>query len=236
MKNYHANGWQDFSEKKDIEKIVRNTSQAKIINTGIMLDLFLLLLGIIIEQSVPVGEWAKKIYLFILIAIAAFSLCAVWVKQLCRYVSEHIKGKDIRTKKFIDIFDNEICYYVMMSKSFQDLLINCNGPEDLNKKVFYYTEMSFYRNKAIRKLYRMIQVLQMVFETDIGKIRVYRRVSVFRLENILRLIEEINECISVQETSIQTYHSKDILIQENKERLNNFNQFKKECKNVFNIL
>ena len=235
MKNYHANGWQDFSVKKYVEKIARNTAHTKIINTGIIVDFLLLLVGIIIEQSIPVTEIEKKIYILILIIIAILSLSSVWVVQLFDYIKNKSTRVQHRIRRCVDSFDNEICYYVMMSKSFQDLLNNCNDNEDKNMRIFYYTEMCFYRNKTIVELYKMIQILNLVFEINPGKVRSQKKISVFRLENIIKMVNEINDSIKLLEEIISSYHYKDVLIEENNDRMDNFNQLNAEIKKQFSI-
>ena len=216
MKNYNAYNWQEFSLKKDIEAIVRNTKQSKLLNTGVLIDFLLLLVGIIIEHLYPVSELEKKIYITILVIIAILSLSIVWIERVIAYIKERLGHKSFRIKNSIDKFDNEISYYIMTSKSFQDLLDKCKQDTDVNIKVFYFTQMCFYRNKAVYGIYDMINMLQDIFDLDVRKIISYKKISMLRLENIIKLILEINRDITDNMCVINTYESQKIFQEENK--------------------
>lgn len=235
MKKNHANGCQDYYINQNIEKIVKNTAHMKVISIGILFEFILILIGIAIEQSIYVTEFFKRIYICVLICVLITIVLYIFLLKLVNYIKNKSMRVKNRIRRHVNSFDDEICCYVMKCKYFQEFFSGCNDKEDINKKIFYYTEICYYRNKAICELYKMIQVLTLVFEINPGKIRTQKKVSIFRLENIIKLINEITDFINSHEEIISSYYYKNVLIEENNNRSDNFEQLKSMIKEVFYI-
>lgn len=236
MSNYNLNERKGHYIKNDMDKIVKNTHQIKMLNIGILTNVILLILGIILkETSSIVFNNVKEVYLCLFLIVAFIPIIILCIEQLIFCIKEHSMRLKQKIGKFVDTFDNEICYYVIKSKSFKDILGERNNQHEINLKVFYYTQMCFYRNKAILELFKMIQYLPLVFDKNAGRVRSEKKVSVLRLENIMKLINEINIFIESEKNIVNSYSSKNVLLEENAIRQTNFIDLNNEIKEVFNI-
>lgn len=98
------------------------------------------------------------------------------------------KGK-FNVKDSVDIFDNQISYWVMLSNAYTDMLL-----EDINgtnsEKEFLYREGCYYNNKSMQAIYAMKSNFDKIFSMDPQKVKEDSLVDMERLFNILRVMKE----------------------------------------------
>ena len=92
-------------------------------------------------------------------------------------------------KDSVDIFDNQISYWVMLSNAYTDMLL-----EDINgtnsEKEFLYREGCYYNNKSMQAIYAMKSNFDKIFSMDPQKVKEDSLVDMERLFNILRVMKE----------------------------------------------
>lgn len=196
-KKLAVNDWQDFSLKKDIEKLNKLVKRACDIGSTAIFDIVVAFLAVLFDRLFDnmASEVRITIYFIATILVIA-SLVKLFVGKGIRALrnkSIAVPSRDVR--EYIDSFDNEIWCYVMMSDSFLDLL-QSDSTADSHRKTFYFTETCFWLNKSIDKLSLMSHKLTSVFDDDIDIIAQNKKVSVARLVNLLDIIFSIEKSIS----------------------------------------
>lgn len=93
-------------------------------------------------------------------------------------------------KSMIDLFDNEICYFVLMAESYSDKLKNINTDSPSNTIQFYFMETCFYVNKAIHNLSLTSNCANKIYSTDYEEIFKNRKISYTRLKNIFNILDD----------------------------------------------
>ena len=108
-------------------------------------------------------------------------------KWICSIVS--VKKGKFNVKDSVDIFDNQISYWVMLSNAYTDMLL-----EDINgtnsEKEFLYREGCYYNNKSMQAIYAMKSNFDKIFSMDPQKVKKDSLVDMERLFNILRVMKE----------------------------------------------
>lgn len=99
------------------------------------------------------------------------------------------KKSKFNVKDSVDIFDNQISYWVMLSNAYTDMLL-----EDINgtnsEKEFLYREGCYYNNKSMQAIYAMKSNFDKIFSMDPQKVKKDSLVDMERLFNILRVMKE----------------------------------------------
>lgn len=150
-----------------------------------------LALGSIIADHLFDTENAPEWIWFTVIALAvipaAVILGVVVGKWICSIVS--VKKGKFNVKDSVDIFDNQISYWVMLSNAYTDMLL-----EDINgtnsEKEFLYREGCYYNNKSMQAIYAMKSNFDKIFSMDPQKVKEDSLVDMERLFNILRVMKE----------------------------------------------
>ena len=150
-----------------------------------------LALGSIIADHLFDTENAPEWIWFTVIALAvipaAVILGVVVGKWICSIVS--VKKGKFNVKDSVDIFDNQISYWVMLSNAYTDMLL-----EDINgtnsEKEFLYREGCYYNNKSMQAIYAMKSNFDKIFSMDPQKVKKDSLVDMERLFNILRVMKE----------------------------------------------
>lgn len=150
-----------------------------------------LALGSIIADHLFDTENAPEWIWFTVIALAvipaAVILGVVVGKWICSIVS--VKKGKFNVKDSVDIFDNQISCWVMLSNAYTDMLL-----EDINgtnsEKEFLYREGCYYNNKSMQAIYAMKSNFDKIFSMDPQKVKKDSLVDMERLFNILRVMKE----------------------------------------------
>ena len=168
MNRVNFSDWQEMALKKDI-----------------------LALGSIIADHLfdteNAPEWIWFTVITLAVVPAAVILGVVAGKWICSIVS--VKKGKFNVKDSVDIFDNQISYWVMLSNAYTDMLL-----EDINgtnsEKEFLYREGCYYNNKSMQAIYAMKSNFDKVFSMDPQKVKKDSLVDMERLFNILRVMKE----------------------------------------------
>lgn len=132
-------------------------------------------------------EWIWLTVIALAVIPAAVILGVVAGKWICSIVS--VKKGKFNVKDSVDIFDNQISYWVMLSNAYTDMLL-----EDINgsnsEKEFLYREGCYYNNKSMQAIYAMKSNFDKIFSMDPQKVKKDSLVDMERLFNILRVMKE----------------------------------------------
>jgi hypothetical protein len=195
INKFNATEWQSFSIKKDIESINKNTKRSEEIQLTAMIEICLSLLGVA-GSFIFNGDNINVYWGIVSIALAIAPL--IWiVRIIVSFFSSRLKpGKDLMNKKdLIDIFDNEVCYYVMMAESYYQMYLENKdldaNSKDVDIRRFYLIESCYYLEKTIQELSLMANSPKRVFSNDVEEIYIYKKVSISRLINILNIIKSL---------------------------------------------
>ena len=190
MNRVNFSDWQEMALKKDIEQIKKKLTSQEPVLFSLCWELVLALGSIIADhlfdtENAP--EWIWFTVIALAVIPAAVILGVVVGKWICSIVS--VKKGKFNVKDSVDIFDNQISYWVMLSNAYTDMLL-----EDINgtnsEKEFLHREGCYYNNKSMQAIYAMKSNFDKIFSMDPQKVKKDSLVDMERLFNILRVMKE----------------------------------------------
>lgn len=190
MNRVNFSDWQEMALKKDIEQIKKKLTSQEPVLFSLCWELVLALGSIIADhlfdtENAP--EWIWFTVIALAVIPAAVILGVVASKWICSIVS--VKKGKFNVKDSVDIFDNQISYWVMLSNAYTDMLL-----EDINgsnsEKEFLYREGCYYNNKSMQAIYAMKSNFDKIFSMDPQKVKKDSLVDMERLFIILRVMKE----------------------------------------------
>ncbi len=192
MKN-KVNEWQELSLKKDIEKISRVITRNKLITSAFIFDIAIAVIAIVIDKFLSPADESNRTWLFW--ALFVMSLVPLVVILLIA-IRDQIRKRNgaynvYSVSELIDSFDNDICYYVMMANTYNQMLNDSIKQGDNNVAVFYYIETWYYVNKAKSKMHKMLYKTKQIFTKEPNDVLQRNMISISRLVNIIMIIEDI---------------------------------------------
>lgn len=192
MKN-KVNEWQELSLKKDIEKISRVITRNKLITSAFIFDIAIAVIAIVIDKFLSPADESNRTWLFW--ALFVMSLVPLVVILLIAIRDQIRKRNGVynvySVSELIDSFDNDICYYVMMANTYNQMLNDSIKQGDNNVAVFYYIETWYYVNKAKSKMHKMLYKTKQIFTKEPNDVLQRNMISISRLVNIIMIIEDI---------------------------------------------
>lgn len=185
-KKYDVLDWQSFSEKKDIEEIVKNTRDKNDIQLTAVIEIAMTVSSIVAEnlfkENMPYFIW------IIIFLISIIPLIWLAYKYTKRFIDKNKPGSDIPDiNTMIDLFDNEICYYVLMAESYSDKISDSSISSNINQ--FHFIETCFYINKAIYNLSLTSNCVDKLYSTNNEELYNSRKISYTRLKNIFNILD-----------------------------------------------
>ena len=188
-----VNEWQELSLKKDIEKISRVITRNKLITSAFIFDIAIAIIAIVIDKFLSPADESNRTWLFW--ALFVMSLVPLVVILLIAIRDQIRKRNGVynvySVSELIDSFDNDICYYVMMANTYNQMLNDSIKQGDNNVAVFYYIETWYYVNKAKSKMHKMLYKTKQIFTKEPNDVLQRNMISISRLVNIIMIIEDI---------------------------------------------
>lgn len=155
MKRVNFSDWQEMALKKDIEQIKKKLTSQEPVLFSLCWELILALGSIIVDHLFDTERAPQWVWIAVLVSAVVPAILILGYKVLKWINSIRLvkKGKlDIRDS--VDVFDNQISYWVMLSNAYTDMLVE--APEDEKaEREFLYREGCYYNNKSMRALYEM---------------------------------------------------------------------------------
>ncbi len=199
LNRFNATEWQSFSIKKDIENININTKHSKEFQLTALSEISLALIGV--SGSYIVDNSHINKYWLIVSIILLLPVVILLLTRVIMFLYKQVKpGKDLMNRKsLIDLFDNEICYYAMMAESYYQMYVEGNNSESISRDRiiidFYAIESIYYIQKVIQNLNFMSSSPRRIYSDNVDQIMSQKMVSVFRLFNLLDMIDSLMKAI-----------------------------------------
>lgn len=193
MRKVRFSDWQEMALKKDIEDIKKKMNSQEPIFVSLCWEIMVALATIIIDHLFDIAhspKWVWGIVIFIAVippTIALAHFIVPWIYSICR-----VKKGNLKIRIYVDMFDNQISYWVMLSNSYADMLTEAlnDGHSTNAEKEFLYREGCYYNNKSMQALYSMKSNFDKIFSYDIELIRQKNLIDLARLQNLLRVMNE----------------------------------------------
>ena len=197
INKYDAIDWQTFSQKKNIEEIAKNTKDKNDIQLTAVVEIFMTIASIFADNVLS-GTLHSIVWILIL---AASSVPIIWLlsKYIIRFWKKNLPGSDIpNSQDMIDLFDNDICYYVLMAESYSK---EFSDAKKIKKECitevdrFYFIETCFYVNKAIYNLSKTANNFNVIYSDDVNELYNNRKISITSLSNLLGILDSVIKII-----------------------------------------
>lgn len=227
MKKVGLSDWQEMALKKDIEDIKKKINSQEPILFSLCWELVIALGTIIVDHLFDTEQTPIEVWIFV-ICLGVIPPVYVLIKKFAHWLhSIYLVNKGIvKNRAYIDAFDNQVSYWVMLSNSYADMLNEAIS--DINstdaEKEFLYREGCYYNNKSMQMLYSMKPNFDKIFSLDINDIKRKNLIDLARLYNIL---EVMNEQQIQLDRDIEGVLSRGISLQQsmNKKYLDELNAF-----------
>lgn len=229
------NDWQEMSLKKDIEGIIKRMDSQKKLKYTMCWEITVTIATLLIEEVVGM-DICKNLKIWFLLGITVLPVLIVIAIELYHFIKKILAAKKgiLSVREFIDIFDNQVGYWVMMSNSYGNVLSRMSE-YSREESVFIYQEGCYYNNKAMDELYKMKPIIDKVFSDNQQLIKNKKLIDVHRLYNTFNLIKRNN---AVLEKMISAYEDDQaVLIQKkiNQQYISAFDDFKIDVQKCFNV-
>lgn len=234
MKRLTPIDWQSFSLKKDIEIIVQKLQKNRDIQASLLCELALVVLGVALSNIF--AEISEQRYFWvILFGLSGLPLFYLAIKWLNGKIQKNKFGSDkMEPRSFINAFDNEIAYYILMSESYFTMLVDALANNDTNAdKVsndlihFYYIQASYYFVKTIADLAPLNNIADEVMSLDVDTIATERLIALPRYNNVKNMLIAIYEYLEKKENIMDDLDNGKIIVDLNKEFKRNLERIDK---------
>ena len=171
MKRVNFSDWQEMALKKDIEQIKKKLTSQEPVLFSLCWELILALGSIIVDHLFDTERAPQWVWIAVLVSAVVPAILILGYKVLKWINSIRLvkKGKlDIRDS--VDVFDNQISYWVMLSNA--------------------YREGCYYNNKSMRALYEMKPNFHKIFSDNPEDVLKRNLVDLERLRNLLSVMNE----------------------------------------------
>lgn len=163
------------------------------ITSAFIFDIAIAVIAIVIDKFLSPADESNRTWLFW--ALFVMSLVP-FVVILLIAIRDQIRKRNgaynvYSVSELIDSFDNDICYYVMMADTYNQMLNDSIKQGDNNVAVFYYIETWYYVNKAKSKMHKMLYKTKQIFTKEPNDVLQRNMISISRLVNIIMIIEDI---------------------------------------------
>lgn len=238
MNKINFSDWQEMALKKDVEDIKKKINSQEPILFSLCWEIVLALGSIIVDHLFDTDQAPTWVWILVIIAAVIPPLIVMIYKVYCLKKSIHLakKGK-LKIRSYVDVFDNQISYWVMLSNSYADMLTEVvTSPNAITsdaEKEFLYREGCYYNNKSMQALYSMKSNFDKIFSSNIDEVKRNNLIDLARLHNILAVMHE--QQIQL-DRDISSVNSKNIQIQKdmNKKYIQEVLEFLKDLNKVFN--
>ena len=241
---HSINEWQDFSIRKDIEKISRELHKTKNYEKPLIIEIIVATVTLLFDKYFDLSAESTLVQKIVFGWLSFIALCTL-IYLFYIYIRDFfdtksiIKKSKVNIRPYVDTFDNSICYYSLTASNFYEelrqLSLDTSGKEPKaakKKESFFYIETHYYINKCISELNKMENVIINVFTDNSEEVICNSKIHFSRLKNLVDLLYEIrvdlyemNGIESFPDTKALS-EEYDKVMREFVDRINSFNAFK----------
>lgn len=119
MDRIKFNDWQDMALKKDTETIIKSINSHEPVFFSLCIEIIVAVGAVIIDHffdKEAVNPWIWIIATIIAVIVPLYMV----ILKLVKWISaiKRVKKGKLGVRQFVDLYDNQICYYVMTSNSY----------------------------------------------------------------------------------------------------------------------
>lgn len=206
MNSIKFNEWSDMGQKKDIETINKKLDSREPIFLSICIEIVIAVGVVLVNHLFDTDQTPVLVWIItgiIAVMPPVFFIIRALYKYICRIVN--VWNGKLNTVDYIDTFDNSICYWAMMCRSFCNLLKDKGTKISNDEKMFYYQEASYYIFKSIYNLDKMTPVVNKVFTIDAKESINKHVITIYRLETIVNVLKTVSKELELELTNISGY-------------------------------
>lgn len=193
MKKVSFSDWQEMALKKDVEDIKRKISTQEPILFSLCWEIMFALGTIIVDHLFDTEKAPTWVWVVVVIC-ATIPVATILIYKFVHWIYsiKLVQKGNLKIQSYVDIFDNQVSYWVMLSNSYADMLTEAvnDGHSTEAEKEFLYREGCYYNNKSMQALYSMKSNFNRIFSEDIDDVKRKRLVDLARLHNILKVMNE----------------------------------------------
>lgn len=192
MDRINFSDWQNMAIKKDLEAILRTVTSHQPIVFSLCWEIAIALGSIIVDHLFGASNAPTWLWIVTIIAAVGPVLCVIIYKvfQWAKMV-RIIRSGVLDVRQYVDSFDNQINYWIMMSNSYCDILEELKNKQNQHEEMVHiYQEGFFYINKSIHALDKMLPVVNKVFSFNEDEIIDRNLISFFRLVSVLKMMNK----------------------------------------------
>lgn len=192
MDRINFSDWQNMAIKKDLEAILRAVTSHQSIVYSLCWEIAIALGSIIVDHLFDTTKAPSWLWIVIIVVAVGPALCVVIYKAIqWEKTVRMVRSGVLSTKQYVDCFDNQVNYWIMMSNSYCDILEELSKKEKQNEEMIHiYQEGVFYINKSIHALDKMYHVVNKVFSFYEDEIVDGNLISFFRLISVLNMMKK----------------------------------------------
>lgn len=195
MNKINFSDWQEMALKKDVEDIKKKVNSQEPILFSLCWEIILALGSIIADHLFDIEQSPIWVWILVIAAAVVPPLIVIIYRFYCWVISiKSAKRGKLKIRSSVDVFDNQISYWVMLSNSYADMLTEVvNNPNAIasdSEKEFLYREGCYYNNKSMQALYGMKSNFDKIFSSDNDEIKRNSLFDIERLHNILSVMHE----------------------------------------------
>jgi hypothetical protein len=223
VKKFTPIEWQSFSLKKDIEIIVGKLQDNHFTQISLLGEISLVILGVALS-NIFTDIAKQQCFWIILSVLSIIPFLIIGLRWIHKRLEENKPGSDqMNPRDFINAFDNEIAYYVLMSESYYTMLTeavlhnNTHTDKVSNDMIhFYYIQASYYFKKTIADLAPICNIADRVLSTNEDNIATKRLISFPRYNNVKNLLITISDYLESQASIMKDLDDGEIIVNLNK--------------------
>lgn len=217
MKKFTPVEWQTFSQKKDIENILKKLNASNTFQLTAYAEIALVVFGVALSNIFIDSVVQRTIWVIILAlstVVIAVPLIILCIRKFCAKKNQSIL---ISPKDFIDSFDNDICFYILTAESYHTTFLESADDDTISSEVkrFYFIETCYYLNKAIMTLSPIHNMSHKVIGYTKDEVVTGRLISISRYYNACNLIREIYDNLNQNIEILNDLKNKELIIESN---------------------
>lgn len=192
MDRINFSDWQNMAIKKDLEAILRAVTSHQSIVFSLCWEIAIALGSIIVDHLFDTEKAPSWLWIVTIVVAVGPVLCVVIYKAIqWEKTVRMVRSGVLSTKQYVDCFDNQVNYWIMMSNSYCDILEELSNKKNQQEEMIHiYQEGVFYINKSIYALDKMLHAVDKVFSFHEDEIVDSNLISFFRLISVLNMMKK----------------------------------------------
>lgn len=123
---YKFNDWQDLSLKKDIEQLLKQSAKSENTAWALSFDFAIAILVLCIDKLLDWKNAGSSGNFDVIFGCCVFlgflPFIIITIVKLCKRIASSTAGmRTFSAEALVDLFDNDLCVYIMMAQSYVNM-------------------------------------------------------------------------------------------------------------------